>query len=124
VYTVTGVLQNTTSERFATEEHSSLLGPLVSYEENEVLWIQSHVHLALQDIPAWFNIWEQVQSLPEWSYRPLQNIICVNWKLLPATNILAYLPAEKKFLKTLTPGRPVEIPRKKFDGALYNKNNR
>ncbi len=30
-------------ERVATDKHPSLLGPYVSYEENKVLFIQSHV---------------------------------------------------------------------------------
>ncbi len=36
----TRVLHNTRLERLAKHKHSSFLGPFVSYEENEVLWIQ------------------------------------------------------------------------------------
>ncbi len=32
------VLDYATSERLANDKHSSLLGPFVNYEENEVLW--------------------------------------------------------------------------------------
>ncbi len=36
-------------ETLASDKHPSLLGPVVSYEENAVLWIQSmdHIHNTL-----------------------------------------------------------------------------
>jgi hypothetical protein len=36
------VLHYAMLERFTTRKHSSLMDPFVSYEENEVLWIQPH----------------------------------------------------------------------------------
>ncbi len=35
------LLHYTMLERLATEKHSGLLGPFLSYEENEVLWIRA-----------------------------------------------------------------------------------
>ncbi len=36
------MLPYTRLERLATDKHSSLLDPVLAYEENEVLWIWSH----------------------------------------------------------------------------------
>jgi hypothetical protein len=35
-------------ERFTGEEHSSLQGPFISYEENEVLWKQTQIRWKIQ----------------------------------------------------------------------------
>ncbi len=37
------MLNYTKQERLATDEHSGFLGPFVSYEENELLWINYQV---------------------------------------------------------------------------------
>jgi hypothetical protein len=37
MYPITRALDYTRSERLASDKHSSLLGPFISYEENEVV---------------------------------------------------------------------------------------
>ncbi len=39
------VLHYTRLKRFARDKHSSLSGPFISYEENEVLWMQLLVQI-------------------------------------------------------------------------------
>ena len=66
------VLLYTRLERLATDKHSSLLDPFVSYEENEVLWIRP---LFESRVKVYY---------PGWAIDPLTNLNLgsMSWKFL------------------------------------------
>ncbi len=46
----TRVLDNTRQEKLASDEHSNLFDPIITYKENKVLWIKPQV-------PYHTNVW-------------------------------------------------------------------